>query len=225
MIGVFKKVTLSFLLQGHTHADVDQLFVGISKKYTRTILWTLQDLFDLMPTAYPSEATRPSAMEMPFMFNQKDYFNPVLLPLQGHAGPHVYVFSRSGGEQVLMAYKDYHSSTDVLRGGDEGNGIRVLSGVPQGRPDALIPKPLTPMEITETRQLFRMTGFPEEAKETWERLLTRNSEPPPIPDDYFNFELYKLPEQAPLYAHVPVTPTGFEIVNGGQIRAPASEVF
>ena len=92
MIGLFRKVTLSFLLQGHTHADVDQLFVGIAKKYTCTILWTLRDMFDVIPAAYPTEATRPAGVELPYMFNWKEYFNPHLMPLEGHTGPHAFVF-------------------------------------------------------------------------------------------------------------------------------------
>jgi len=38
MLGIFTKITLSFLLQGHTHEDVDQLFVPIGSKYNRSIL-------------------------------------------------------------------------------------------------------------------------------------------------------------------------------------------
>ena len=224
MMGIFRRVTLSFLIQGHTHEDIDHQFSGIARKYNQTILWTLRDLLNLIPSAYPTEATRPLGIELPFIFDWKEFFNPFLLSLGGHVGPHVFIFHRNENKEVVMMYKDYHSSLDPLRGGDEGKGIIVLSAVPEGSPTSLLPTPLNAGEKAMVRDLYAMAGFPQEAKDIWDRLLNRAETIPVLPDDYFNFALYTLPDHAPMHAHVPGIPTGFEIVPGGQSRALASEV-
>ena len=58
-MGFFRKVTLSFLIQGHMHEDVDQLFSGLSRKYYRSKIWSLKHMLDTVPLAYPGEVSQP----------------------------------------------------------------------------------------------------------------------------------------------------------------------
>lgn len=223
--GVFQKVTLSFLLQGHTHEDVDQLFVGLAKKYTHSIIWTISDLLDLVASAYNTEDSRPAALWLPFVHDWKSYFQPNLLNIRGHSGPHVFVFAPNEHNQVVMMFKDYHSSIDLLRGGDVSEGIQVLAGIPAGVPQLQLPTLLQPADLEAIPKLFDMPGFPEDAQEWWTHFCNNNIEfESEVPDDYFDFEQWKLLDIPANTVHVPLPPSGFEIATTGFNGLPASEV-
>ena len=164
---IFEKVTLSFLLQGHTHEDVDQLFVGMATKYKHSILWNLEDLMRVIPSAYSSEPTRPKAIYTNLIFNWKEFFDPVLVSLVGHSGPHVFIFGPNNVGDVVMQHKNYHSSINLLRGGQNGDGLVVISALPQGVPQLVQRKPYAEADMTAIKNLFNMPGFPDEAKVFW----------------------------------------------------------
>ena len=42
--GIFKKVKISFLLVGHTHENIDQLFSRMAISLRKSDVWTIQDL-------------------------------------------------------------------------------------------------------------------------------------------------------------------------------------
>jgi len=53
MKGYFKVVYIYFLPVGHTHIDVDQMFVGWSKRYFSSGLGSLLDVPDFVSAAFP----------------------------------------------------------------------------------------------------------------------------------------------------------------------------
>lgn len=222
MMGIFTKVTLSFLLQGHTHEDIDQGFVPISGKYLRSILWTPNDLINLIPTAYPSADTRPKPVIIPFVHDWKAYFDPLLQPLAGHSGPHVFSFVRNGDGNVVMYHKDYHSSIDNLRGGDGGEGLTVLRAVPNGVPE-LVPRGALPPDSAKIPELFAMPGFPEEAQDVWRDILAGNDPEEVVPEDYFNFDQLRYQNAQRNYT-VQAPPAGFEINQNTGYNSESSTV-
>lgn len=224
MRGMFRKVHLSFLLQGHTHEDVDQLFVGISSKYLRTVLWTLTQLLELVQSAYPTVETRPTALLLPFVHDWKSYFNPVLTPMQGHSGPHVFTFTTTENLEVGMFYKDFHSSVDQLRGGEGSGGFPVLSGLPIGVPALLQPNYLPAAEIDQIPALFGMPGVTQETRAYWTSFMETQIPPGQVPDNYFDFERMKLPRAPQHHFVIPLPPSGFEVEEGSGYQSESSLV-
>ena len=68
-----------------------------------------------------------------------------------------------------------------------------------------------------------MDGFPNEAKEEWEQRIAEQKDVPVVPDDYFDFHLFTIKNQAE-------TPQVYQIEHGFQVnpvgvtRSSASEV-
>jgi hypothetical protein len=210
------------LLQGHTHEDIDQMFVPISAKYLRTVLWELKDLINLVPIAYPSQDTRPIPLILPFVHNWKAFFDPLLNPLQGHSGPHVFIFTRNGDGKVVMFHKDYHSSIDNLRGGDGEGGLSVLSSMPPGFPSLVQRSPL-PDDCAKLPDLFSMPGFPESSKDQWRQILNGEFPQVLVPEDYFNFDNLRYVGAQCNYT-VPLPPSGFEVTQDGGYQSESSTV-
>jgi hypothetical protein len=222
MTGIFVTVTLSFLLQGHTHEDIDQLFCPFAKKYTRAIVWDMTGLMQLVAQAYPSPDTRPVPIVLQFAHDWKAFFDPVLLPMQGHSGPHVFVFKRNADAKVVMHYKDYHSTIDPLRGGDGDGGLSVISSIPPGTPHILPRLPL-PADTAKIPELFSMPAFPQDAIHEWEKIVAGNIPEVPVPEDYFNLEKMRFQGASRNYT-VQLPPTGFAISQQGGYQSESSTV-
>jgi hypothetical protein len=221
-LGIFCKVTLSFLLQSHTHEDIDQLFVPISSKYLRSIIWWLQDLINLVPAAYTSADTRPTPIVLPFVHDWKKFFDPVLLPLQGHSGPHVFVFQRDANAKVVMFYKDYHSSIDNLHGGNGDGGLEIISALPTGVPQ-VVERASLPADSVKIPDLFSMPGFTETAQAEWLKIINGEIPQVLVPEDYFNFEQMRYQNATRNYT-IPLPPAGFEITQEGGYQSESSVV-
>ena len=50
--GIFKKIKVNFLLVGHTHDHIDQMFSRFSKKFARCNAFTLSTLSRMITKAY-----------------------------------------------------------------------------------------------------------------------------------------------------------------------------
>lgn len=224
MRGFFRQVHLSFLLQGHTHEDVDQMFAGISSKYLRSRIWTTNALLELVPSAYPTPDTRPVARMLPFVHDWKSYFDPVLVPMAGHSGPHVFVLAYNEDNVVTMRYKDYHSSLDQLRGGEGEGGMRILTGLPAGVPEILPPKLLPDTDIDQIPNLFDMPGVTEQTRAYWLEFMNVQIPTETPPEDYFDFEAMRLPQVHRRTFVVDLPPSGFEVERGPGYSGASSAV-
>lgn len=88
---IFKTVTLSCLIQGHTHEDIDQMFSTWSRYYWTHSLETFQEVHLFVKSAFPTEATRPTISYMPWVWNWKDMINSNLHAISGHTGPRYFL--------------------------------------------------------------------------------------------------------------------------------------
>ncbi|KAJ8310223.1 hypothetical protein KUTeg_012088 [Tegillarca granosa] len=82
---IFKKVKLSFLMVGHTHEDVDQMFSNISRRLKYNSAPSLKGLHQEVKTL-----THQCQLEK----------------LSGHQTPHLFVITESAG-RVILHYKDW----------------------------------------------------------------------------------------------------------------------
>ena len=109
--GVFKEVVLSFLMVGHTHEDIDQLFSVISYKLRQRDLVSPTSLGKLCVRALEKAGHSNVHFEiLSFQHDYKSWLLPYIDPdLKGYSKPHVFSFSMTEcGTKVRMRYKHWH---------------------------------------------------------------------------------------------------------------------
>jgi hypothetical protein len=73
-LGWFKKIVISFLSAGHTHVDIDQMFLTLFIWLLSNSVSFIMNLVSSLSTAYKQESTVPSRSFLPTVFNWKDFF-------------------------------------------------------------------------------------------------------------------------------------------------------
>ena len=127
----FESVTVSFLIVGHTHEDLDQIFSIISRHLHTLNLDTADDFMDAVLDALKNHYL-PSFIEQVYQqFEYKKYIKKHLDPkLKYYTIPHVFSFTRGEAYQnddgdlvskVTFKYKHYHRSTTWYPLPREGN--------------------------------------------------------------------------------------------------------
>ena len=126
--GVFKKVKVNFLLVGHTHNHIDQMFSTFSKKLSRYDAFTLPALCDLISQAY---TPKPEIVHLKEIYDFKRYAHDgnirVLAQLHNISFNHVFLIKSSELEPTTLLYaKQYSSSTQW----EPQQGCRFLLQMP-----------------------------------------------------------------------------------------------
>ena len=113
--GVFKKVKVNFLLVGHTHDHIDQMFSTFSRQLSRCDAFTLPKLFDVICDAY---TPRPNVIHLKEIYDFKRYIadggagnEKVLAQLNNISFNHVFLIKKHDiSGQTLLHAKQYSSS-------------------------------------------------------------------------------------------------------------------
>ena len=114
--GLFRKVKVNFLLVGHTHDHIDQMFSTFSRQLSRHDAFTLPKLFDVICDAY---TPRPKVLHLKEVYDFKRYISDggvgnvkVLAQLNNISFNHIFMIKKNeiSGSTLLYA-KQYSSST------------------------------------------------------------------------------------------------------------------
>ena len=114
--GLFRKVKVNFLLVGHTHDHIDQMFSTFSRQLSRHDAFTLPKLFDVICDAY---TPRPKVLHLKEVYDFKRYISyggfgnaKVLVQLNNISFNHIFMIKKNeiSGSMLLYA-KQYSSST------------------------------------------------------------------------------------------------------------------
>ena len=113
--GTFDTVVVSFLLVGHTHEDVDQIFSIIAKKLRKHASITLTEFDKLLRKALKKAARkRVRVHRFPGTMDFRSWVNPCVdSELAGYSVPCTFVFecdSSSGTRVAVMKYKSFWCS-------------------------------------------------------------------------------------------------------------------
>ncbi|XP_062597809.1 uncharacterized protein LOC134259225 isoform X2 [Saccostrea cucullata] len=101
--GIFKKVKLSFLMVGHTHEDVDQMFSRLSVHLSGMAVPTLARLQQLVQEAY---SPTPTVHHLENLWDYRQLGIQAPVHLNGHSTPHSFRFTKVG-DDVVMSYKEW----------------------------------------------------------------------------------------------------------------------
>ncbi|XP_062582881.1 uncharacterized protein LOC134244642 [Saccostrea cucullata] len=100
---MFKKVKLSFLMVGHTHEDVDQMFSWISIHIGKMAIKTSDTLHEEIQAAYHPQ---PTTEHLSDLWDYRALALQSPIQLSGHKSPHCFRFHLQE-DRVIMSYKEW----------------------------------------------------------------------------------------------------------------------
>ena len=113
--GVFRKVKVNFLLVGHTHDHIDQMFSTFSRQLSRHDAFTLPKLFDVICDAY---TPRPNVLHLKEIYDFKRYIADggeenvkVLAQLNNISFNHVFLILKNNISGCTLLYAKQYSSS------------------------------------------------------------------------------------------------------------------
>ena len=113
--GIFRKVKVNFLLVGHTHDHIDQMFSNFSRQLSRYDAFTLPKLFDIIRDAY---TPRPFVEHLKEIYDFKRYIldggegnTKVLAPLNNISFNHVFLINKNDHSGCTLLYAKQYSSS------------------------------------------------------------------------------------------------------------------
>jgi len=108
--GVFDEVVLSFLMVGHTHEDIDQIFSVISKGLKKRDVVTPEDFEQVVRTTLTVAGHKYVHFELlDYQHDYKVWLTPkVSKHLKFYAKPHVFCFVKDADGVTRMRYKHWH---------------------------------------------------------------------------------------------------------------------
>ena len=158
---------VSFLMVGHTHEDVDQLFSRISSRIRRLNVPTLQDLLQQIPKAYLKHNT--TAERLAAVFNVRDWLSPSIEVMQRHSKPHVFKITKDESGRAVLMTKMWSTSAEWQT---PTGSPYLLSNHPDGQPDMVRPDFSAVDLLRLTRQIEKLSHFlPEAACDQWKDTL------------------------------------------------------
>ncbi|CAH1271076.1 LAMB1 [Branchiostoma lanceolatum] len=97
---VFRKVKLGYLMPGHTHEDVDQMFSRFSTHLDKRNAATIPELFQRLTDAYTPHA---ECKLMTSMWDFRDVIDKKIAAISGHSRPHHFTAKLVSGKVQLRA--------------------------------------------------------------------------------------------------------------------------
>lgn len=172
--GIFSEIYLHYLLAGHSHEDVDQLF-SVWKKLMKICSAALpEDFLNLVDRAYVTAETRPELVPVAAVWDWKTWFGQHMNRLHFHTEPRSFHIYRNPEGNVVMKAKK--GATD----GVWSEEMNVLPHSPQGFPQP-IPRAPAPREVvTETRACVASGVLTAQQRMDWVDVLEMYEAPGPV---------------------------------------------
>ena len=135
-LGIFRKIKVSFLMVGHTHEDVDQMFSRYSTYLGRSNSFTMDSLMDAFENSYTPTPTAVLLDNLPDFVTWLKPYMANIVKLQSY--PHVFKFIKNRQGKSELFVKKWSSDIDWLACSGAGNG-HLLEKMPVGTPPLVKP--------------------------------------------------------------------------------------
>ena len=129
-LGVFRKIKVSFLMVGHTHEDVDQMFSRFSTYLRRTDAFAMDDLTSAFEKSY---TPMPTAILLENVPDFCRWLHPQIDDMCFHSKPHVFKFTRDKFGKAVMVIKKWSTDIQWVSCTGSANG-HLLTDIPTGTP-------------------------------------------------------------------------------------------
>lgn len=143
--GVFRKVKLNYLIVGHTHENIDQMFSRFSVALRRVNVWDVEHLMEVARTCFKDGVT-PECQLIDEVHDIKTWMSGCYNTIRDVSYQHAFKIFRGEDGQVIGQGKRYSFDPTWL----PKEGIVILKSVPEGSPDHLLPKSIR--ELSEKKQ-------------------------------------------------------------------------
>ncbi|KXJ23124.1 hypothetical protein AC249_AIPGENE10502 [Exaiptasia diaphana] len=110
------EIKIGFLMVGHTHEDVDQLFSRISKRLSKNNACTVDELSSQIKESYNPEV---NVISLRHLFNITPWLEPLFNDFSGHSDPHQFKLEKGANGEVNFSYKKW-STRKVWKTGEDG---------------------------------------------------------------------------------------------------------
>ena len=162
--GLFKKIKVNFLLVGHTHDHIDQMFSTFSKKLSRYDAFTMPILANLIKEAY---TPRPEVMHLKEVYDFKRYALgddngtvKVFERLHNISFNHVFLFKWVESEMAALLFAKQYSSSGRW---EPECGCRFLLKMP----DALVVHGAEQMPLEDKRLVVMHCDTLDQKRQFW----------------------------------------------------------
>ncbi|XP_071143255.1 uncharacterized protein [Mytilus edulis] len=183
---VFRKIKLSFLMVGHTHEDIDQMFSRFSIWLNHNSCKTMDSLMNGFQNCYNP---KPTSIKTCQVYNYSEWITPYLAPMSGHSRHHVYKFKLENGK-TKMVFKEW-TTTKAWRE-CEGSDRYPLLRLPTTQPKLLQPN-FQDLDKVENSILGARKYIDKEDMIWWERFFQeKHNEELEYEDDDSSFKLFEL---------------------------------
>ncbi|KAK3275726.1 hypothetical protein CYMTET_16163 [Cymbomonas tetramitiformis] len=134
---VFRKVKLSFLLVGHTHENIDQMFSRFSVRLRRKQAWTLDEMIEVAQECFTDGVTCEHTEKI---FDFSSWFDGHVFDCHNILAQQAFKFKKDEHGEVGMQYKQYSISPKWL---PETPLPKLASTPPVAGPGYIKPIPFT----------------------------------------------------------------------------------
>ncbi|KAK3234147.1 hypothetical protein CYMTET_55576 [Cymbomonas tetramitiformis] len=172
MSGAFKKVKVNFLIVGHTHENIDQMFSRFSVRLKRKLAMTLDEMMEIAKECF-SDGIFTTAVAK--VHDLKTWFGGRYENVCGISTQQTFKAFKNEAGEVVVQYKMY--STDKKWLPEEG--LKVLNSMPENLPDFVKPKAFSEEGLTKLEDLvdgmrtILSTTFTPTHEAWWAELLRK----------------------------------------------------
>ena len=104
------QIKVGFLMVGHTHEDIDQLFSRISTHLKKKSITTFPKLLQAIPASFQRADCVTTAERITNIFDVRKWLLPHQHGMQYHSKPHAFKFTTSPEGKATLQTKDWSTS-------------------------------------------------------------------------------------------------------------------
>ncbi|XP_078593186.1 uncharacterized protein LOC144871538 [Branchiostoma floridae x Branchiostoma japonicum] len=183
-LNVVRKVKISYLMVGHTHEDIDQLFSKIQSQLKKRNATTMDGLLQVIEQSYTPQP-KAAEIDQQQMYDIKEWLDTAMLYMEHHNYPHAFKIERQD-EVVTMLYKMWSSDKEWLKPTTKpGITHQVpLMEIPSGQPGPLEPIPyLQQTRLKATINKLADVGKLTPEEKAWWTTYTATISTPKAPEN------------------------------------------
>ena len=148
---IFRKIKIGFLMVGHTHEDVDQLFSRFSQRLGWNEAKTIPQLMDQFEKSF---TPKPTSVLMDKQYNISEWMTPYINAISGTMKPHLYKIKLNDTGKAYIQTKQWSTDESWADTDKEYEGL-LLKKIPAGAPRKAEPDNLNDIEWERCKMSYQ----------------------------------------------------------------------
>ena len=156
-IHIFDSITLSNLLPGHTHIDIDNIIFGSVKSKLKHHNIESPDQFvkEYLPLLHKRRTHKLEPIMLSHLYNWELFFKDSFHTCHGHGNCHQFKWTIPTGDTTVSFF--YRKKMDIgpWFGSSESIGFKPFTQLPSGVPELILPVDIPTGELSDIQFHFR----------------------------------------------------------------------